>query len=231
MAVLVVAKNDDVRRSISRILAQVPFRVSTTGSPAEAGSLAEAQPPDLVVVGCGVVPAMPSYLTELRSAANAPIVLVGEDAAEGMHCLEARVADDYVRSPIWGPELQARAVLHAIGGHDSRILAFDELVIDLRARTVRNAGAAVDLTHREFDLLAFLAARPGVVFSQEELLQRVWESSSEWQRAETITEHVYRLRRKLEADPSEPAWIATVPRYGYSFLDTAPSGRRRRDVS
>lgn len=231
-SVLVVAPSDVVGRSVSRILARMPFDVSATGSPADGLARAKADPPDLVVVECGAVTAMSHYLHDLRSVGSRAVILVGEDAAEGILCLEAGAADDFVRSPIFARELQARAGLHAGVWPASGILEFEDLVIDLRARSVRSAGCAVDLTPREFDLLAFLAARVDATFTRAELLQRVWQSSPDWQQVETVSEHVYRLRRKLEADPSHPAWIVTVPQSGYSFRSApASSDRRHRAVS
>jgi two-component system phosphate regulon response regulator PhoB len=75
----------------------------------------------------------------------------------------------------------------------------------------------VPTTAKEFDLLAFLAASPRQVFTREELLRQVWSSSSEWQDPATVTEHVRRLRLKIEAEPDRPRWIVTVRGVGYRF--------------
>jgi DNA-binding response OmpR family regulator len=96
-------------------------------------------------------------------------------------------------------------------------LTFDGLEVDRRSRDVRVAGEHVELTPREFDLLVFIASHPRQVFSRAQLLQQVWESSSDWQDPATVTVHVGRLRTKLEADPSKPRWIATVWGVGYRF--------------
>lgn len=76
---------------------------------------------------------------------------------------------------------------------------------------------AVGLTAKEFDLLAFLAASSRQVFSREQLLRQVWESSGEWQDDATVTEHVRRIRKKVEADPDNPRWLITVRGVGYRF--------------
>ena len=73
------------------------------------------------------------------------------------------------------------------------------------------------LTAKEFDLLAFLAASPRQVFDREQLLSQVWSSSTEWQDPATVTEHVRRIRRKIEADPDNPRWVCTVRGVGYRF--------------
>lgn len=119
---------------------------------------------------------------------------------------------------MWERELRARAARR------TEPPAELELNIDHRARTVHVDGVPLSLTRLEFDLLAFLAAHPGSSFTREELLERVWGSSPDWQRIETVNEHVYRLRRKLEASPGSPRWIVTVPRGGYRFAwRVAPS--------
>ena len=77
----------------------------------------------------------------------------------------------------------------------------------------------VDLTPKEFDLLVFLAVHPRHVFTRAQLLDRVWNSSSEWLGEATVTEHVHRLRLKLEADPSHPRLLRTVRGVGYQLVD------------
>jgi hypothetical protein len=85
------------------------------------------------------------------------------------------------------------------------MLSFDGLSIDLQARQVTVSGIPVELTVKEFDLLAFLGARPGRVFTRDELLRAVWQSASEFQQASTVTEHMRRLRAKVESEPAAPA--------------------------
>ena len=75
----------------------------------------------------------------------------------------------------------------------------------------------VDLTPKEFDVLAFLASHPRQVFSRGQLLQQVWDSSAEWQDPATVTVHMRRLRTKLESDPQDPRWLLTVWGVGYRF--------------
>jgi two-component system, OmpR family, phosphate regulon response regulator PhoB len=75
----------------------------------------------------------------------------------------------------------------------------------------------VETTAKEFDLLAFLARSPRQVFSRAQLLEQVWDSSSDWQAEGTVTEHVRRIRRKIEQDPDIPRWVKTVRGVGYRF--------------
>jgi two-component system, OmpR family, phosphate regulon response regulator PhoB len=96
-------------------------------------------------------------------------------------------------------------------------LEFGLLRIDVTTREVHLEGTVVDFTAKEFDLLAYLARSPRQVFSRDQLLAQVWESSSDWQDSATVTEHVRRIRRKIEADPDNPRWITTVRGVGYRF--------------
>ena len=96
-------------------------------------------------------------------------------------------------------------------------LTFGEITLDVGRREVERSGEPVELTRLEFDLLTFLATNPGRVVSRDELLESVWQSSSEWQDPATVTVHVRRLRQKLEADPSDPRHLLTVYGVGYRF--------------
>lgn len=91
------------------------------------------------------------------------------------------------------------------------------LSIERDSREVRLEGEKVDLTDREFDLLLYLASSPRKVFSRNDLLRDVWGSAPEWQSPKTVTEHVHRLRRKLERNPRQPRLIVTVGTAGYRF--------------
>lgn len=96
-------------------------------------------------------------------------------------------------------------------------MEFPGLRIDTGTREVIVDGRHVEFTRREFDLLAQLAATPRHVFSREQLLLSVWQSSSNWQTAKTVNEHVRRIRHKIESDPHWPHRIRTVAGVGYRF--------------
>jgi DNA-binding response OmpR family regulator len=91
------------------------------------------------------------------------------------------------------------------------------LSIDSATREVLVDGRVVELSSREFDLLAHLAAAPRHVFSRQQLLVTVWHSSSDWQTSKTVAEHVRRVRRKIDSNPSRPHWIKSVDGVGYRF--------------
>lgn len=131
-------------------------------------------------------------------------------------------ADDYLVKPFSPGELAARVrtVLRRTSPELSgEAIVIGRVQIEPAARRVVVDGAEVDLTPKEFDLLAFLATHPRQVFTRSHLLDRVWNSSSAWLGEATVTEHVHRLRLKLERDPAQPAMLLTVRGIGYQLSD------------
>lgn len=180
---------------------------------------------DLVLLDLGL-PGLDGedVLLRLRRESALPvIVLTGRsEERERVRVLDLG-ADDYVVKPCSLPELEARirAVLRrGQPAPPTGRIEHDDLTIDRNAHRVQVNGAVVDLTPKEFDLLAFLAGSPDQVFTREELLEHVWGSTQDWQDPATVTEHIRRLRLKLEVDPGQPRWLHTVRGVGYRFFDT-----------
>jgi two-component system phosphate regulon response regulator PhoB len=157
----------------------------------------------------------------LRQATQIPVVglLWAQPDADEATALDLG-ADDCVRRPFSVRHLVARtrAVLRRSSPAPDRRLRFDGLLIDRASRTVKVGDRYIELAAREFDLLAYLAAQPGVAFSRDTLLTEVWRSSAAWQQRETVTEHIHRLRARLEDDPSRPTMLVTVRGVGYRFV-------------
>jgi DNA-binding response OmpR family regulator len=130
----------------------------------------------------------------------------------------ARGADDYVGVPFVYEELVARmrAVLRRSNGARRQTLAVSDLVVDLTARTVRVGGLPVQLSAREFDLLAALADEPERVFRKEDLLRDVWGFRLPG-RTRTLDSHASRLRRKLNLN-GELRYVLNVWGVGYSLV-------------
>ena len=114
--------------------------------------------------------------------------------------------------PFFVRELVARVLAVQRRQDSSNVapLQFGALRIDVVAREVTVAAVPVHLTTMEFDLLACMAARPKHVFSRDELLRSVWQSAADWQKESTVTEHIHRLRSKIEADPLHPQMLRTA---------------------
>ncbi len=221
--VLVVDDDSAIRRLVNRALEAEHFRVEEAATGPDGIEAIRSRPPDLVVLDLGL-PGMSglAVLREVRRTSDLPVVVLSGrgDEVDRVTAFEVG-ADDYVVKPFYARELAARVcgLLRRSGDtpRNTDRLTFSDLVIDVPAREVVVRGSIVELTRKEFDLLAYLASAPRRVITRDELLRVVWESSSEWQDPGTVTEHIRRLRHKIEADPDEPKWIRTLRGVGYRF--------------
>jgi two-component system OmpR family response regulator/two-component system alkaline phosphatase synthesis response regulator PhoP len=135
-------------------------------------------------------------------------------------------ADDYLTKPFGVRELIARAAALmrrarapiAAGDGDSRPVSLHGLELDPARRGVRVRGNDVEVTRQEFNLLYVLASSPGIVFTRERLLSRVWQEQS-YVTGRSVDTLVKRLRKKIEVDPADPKLILTVWGDGYKFAD------------
>ncbi len=222
---------DDVRET--RVLAELALRQEGISvDHADTGPLALSRVaelgPDLVLLDIDL-PGMNGLevLTRLRrDGGKVAVILVSGHGAESERVLGLELgADDYVVKPFSPRELAARvrSVLRRSAPRPaaSHIVAGPLQVYVAERRVVLN-GEAVELTPKEFDLLSFLvSSEPARVFSRHELLQAVWGSSAEWQDSATVTEHVRRLRLRIEVDPARPQLLQTVRGVGYRFDPSA----------
>jgi DNA-binding response OmpR family regulator len=182
-----------------------------------------------VLEGCGaqvlVVAMRPESeaVTAVRERTDAVVIAMLPRETPDMEALDAldAGADDFVVKPFSPRELVARLNarvrrLQQTSEPSSRQFTFDDLVIDEARREVVLRGELVTLPAREFDLLLFLAASPRQVFSRAQLMAQVWGVDAVVTTA-TITEHIRRLRNRIEKDPKQPRWIETVWSVGYRF--------------
>jgi DNA-binding response OmpR family regulator len=219
--VLVVEDERKLRELVRSYLERAGFTVLSTGSGAEAITMAAAAEPDLVILDLGL-PDVPgdTVARELRAAAPVPIVMLTAKSAEEDRIAGLELgADDYVTKPFSPRELVLRvqAVLRR-GGQAARQGAASYgtgmLVIDEPRHEVMVRGTAAELTPTEWGVLVALATVPGRVYSRYELINRVRGHEFEGYER-TIDSHVKNLRRKIEADPGSPVIVLTVLGGGY----------------
>jgi DNA-binding response OmpR family regulator len=224
--VLVVDDEPMVREVVARYIALDGHQVHEAADGDEALRWLEHNRPSLVVLDV-MLPGTDglTILRRLRDTTDIPVILLTARAEEVDRLLGLELgADDYVVKPFSAREVAARVrtVLRRTQGTDRpavtpTTLEFGPLRIDVPSRTVSVNGADVVLTAKEFDLIALLAGSPRQVFSRNQLLELVWDSSSTYQDPATVTVHVGRLRQKIEVDPEHPRWITTVWGVGYRF--------------
>lgn len=218
--ILVVERDYAFRAALRRFLEQSGYRVIEADSLANSLRAVFRQEADLVVLDLDRDGGTADVLTKIRRRSTVPVIVSSERATEQDRVRLLNLgADDFIDKPYSLPELEARmrAVLRRGSATPTTTLDLGGLVIDHGTRTVTLGADEVPMTRKEFDLLAFLATSPGRVFSREELLERVWGSTSRWQGCSTVTEHVRRVRLKIESDPENPRWITTVRGIGYRF--------------
>ncbi|MEK5097381.1 response regulator transcription factor [Bacillus sp. FSL W8-0848] len=163
----------------------------------------------------------------IRSHTNVPILMLTAKDLEGDKILGLSMgADDYITKPFSINEVLARikALLRRfliLGSSESRtdeksLMAFKGLTIDLKTYSVTAGGREIVLTAKEFELLKFFASNPGQVFTKTQLFRNVW-GDQYIEDDNTVMVHIRKLRKKIEADPSNPQFIQTVWGIGYKF--------------
>ena len=190
--------------------------------------LAREQNPDLILLDL-MLPKMNGFdvCRRLREeGCSTPIIMLTarEEEADKVQGLELG-ADDYITKPFAMRELMARVKANIRRAHmpaaavqeSSGRLEFGRIAIDVEGAVVRKDGVALELSQREYDLICFLAAQPGKVFSREALMEHVWNYAGYVGDVRGVDVAVRRLREKLEDDPANPAFIVTRRGLGYLF--------------
>ncbi|HET7170140.1 MAG TPA: response regulator transcription factor [Gaiellales bacterium] len=224
--VLVVDDESLILEFLAENLREDDFTVLTASNGAEAMDALAVSRPDVILLDV-VLPDMSGYdvCRRVRQAdavndpwdPDLPIIMLSAkaehtDRVRGLN----RGADDYVTKPFHYPELLARigAVLKRVSrARDAHELKYGELAVNMLSREVTIAGMRVEVSAKEFALLATLAADPERVFTKGELLQMVWDFRAPG-RTRTLDSHASRLRQKLVRH-SDAGWIANVWGVGY----------------
>jgi DNA-binding response OmpR family regulator len=219
--ILVVEDDASIREPTTSLLRDEGYDTDEADTAEAALASFERRPADCVLLDV-MLPDLDGFevCRRLRARSDVPIIMVTAraDSYDVVAGLEAG-ADDYVAKPFEPKELTARirALLRRVQGFggDAGVINLGERLEVLREEgVVRIYGEEVHLTRTEFRLLCELAASPGRVFSREVLLESVWGYDYIGD-TKLVDVHVYRLRTKIEADPSKPQHLLTVRGLGY----------------
>ncbi|MGW7516033.1 response regulator transcription factor [Streptomyces sp. NPDC054796] len=233
-SVLVVEDDQFVRSALIRHLTEASHTVRSVGTALEALREVAHVGFDVVILDLGL-PDLDGAeaLKMLRGITDVPVIIATarDDETEIVRLLNDG-ADDYLVKPFSVEHLSARmaAVLRRSRGGagapgavaEDRVIRVGGLAIDPLRRQAELDGALLDLTRREFDLLAFLAGRPGVVVARRELLAEVWQQS--YGDDQTIDVHLSWLRRKLGETAASPRYLHTLRGVGVKLEPPRDAG-------
>jgi two-component system, OmpR family, response regulator ResD len=221
--ILVVDDDPTVAEVVAAYLRRSGHRVRLAADGPSAVAAAQERLPDLLVLDL-MLPGFDGFeaYRRIRRLGPVPVIMLTARGEESDRILGLEMgADDYVTKPFSPREMSLRvqSVLRRAqraapapdGSSDIRRVG--SLEVDVTGHLATLDGVPLALTGREFDLLAFLLAHPGQVFTRAELMRQVW--GWEYGDQSTVTVHVRRLREKIEPDPAEPRILVTVWGVGY----------------
>ena len=221
--ILVVENEPALADVVERCLRHDGYTVNVVNPHRTGLSAIDRFRPDLIILDL-VLPGMKGIglCRNIRARTLVPIILLAPRVQGLDELLDGEVSmDDYVRKPFRPRELTGRvkAVLHHFHSQarvNGEALHFGDLRISPATRSVEIGHQRVKLTPKEFDLLRFLAAHPGQIFSREQLLYNVWDYGFVGDQ-NTIAVHIRRIRSKTELNPGQPRHLKTVLGAGYKF--------------
>jgi two-component system, OmpR family, KDP operon response regulator KdpE len=222
-SILVIEDDQRIRQALATRLAERGHDVVSSATAMEGVERAVAGDVDVVVLDLGL-PDIDgtAALQMIRSVSQVPVIVATarDDEAEIVKIFDAG-ADDYVVKPYSANHLEARirALLRRSGATSAeRVITVGELTIDLDANDATLDGVGLDLSGKEFDLLAYLAERPGTMVSKRELLAAVWRQPYGGA-DKTVDVHLSWLRKKLGETAAEPRFIHTRRGRGVKLVE------------
>ncbi|MEW9503035.1 response regulator transcription factor [Jeotgalibacillus marinus] len=223
--VLLVDDEENILDVCSRYLEREDYRVMTASNGRDALKQYEAFQPDLVVLDV-MMPEMNGWKVAeaIRQKNETPIIMLTALGQEQDRIYGLTIgADDYITKPFSPRELLLRiknilrrTYVYSDKRKSEDLIISGVLTIDIGKRLVMISKKEIDLTIKEFDILALLAQHPSQVFSKTHLLEKLWGYAYDGD-ANTINVHIRRLREKIENNPSKPIFIKTVWGIGYKF--------------
>lgn len=222
-SVLLIEDDQRIRQSLAASLAEMGHELRSTPNGMSGVREAVEASPDVVVLDLGL-PDLPGteVLKMIRAVSTVPVIIAtAQDDEAGIVALLDLGADDYVTKPFSAAHLAARIRAVLRRSSDSSLpeeLVVGDLVVDLAAHSATIRGELLQLTSKEFELLAFLASRPGVMVSKRTLMAEVWRQPYGGA-DKTVDVHLSWLRRKLGESAADPVYIHTKRGVGVKLVD------------
>ena len=224
--ILVVEDDPNLLGALKYNLQKEGYGVATAADGAEAIETARREKPDLVILDL-MLPKMSGFevCRILRKDMTVPIFMLTAKAEETDRIVGLEIgADDYMTKPFSMRELIARvrAMLRRVKmteqspTEEKPLLKVNDLEIDPARHSATLRGTELELTPKEFDLLAFLTKNKGFVFNREQLLEKVWGYDYAGD-TRTVDVHIRWLRQKIETDPKNPKRLVTIRGTGYKL--------------
>ena len=221
--ILVVDDDPAIRNLILRFLSQKKYEVESAEDGQTALKKFEQFNPDLVILDVNLPDALGYNLCQEMQGSTDVFILMLTSRSDAADKKEGflKGADDYLTKPFDLQELEFRvkAILkrqRTVTSSEKQPLSYENLTIDPVRREVKINETFIMLTALEFDLLHFLASRPGRVWRREELIQNVWDYEYVGDQR-VVDVHIGQIRKKIELDAAEPSYIQTVRGVGYKF--------------
>jgi two-component system OmpR family response regulator len=224
--ILIVEDDRNLLDTLKYNLRKEGYAVVIAVDGAEALDVARREKPDLIVLDI-MLPKMSGFevCRILRKNMTVPILMLTAKAEETDKIVGLEIgADDYMTKPFSLRELLARvrAMLRRVKmaevppGAQKPVLKIGDIEVDIARHQASKGGTALELTPKEFDLLVFLARNKSLVFSRDQLLEKVWGYDFAGD-TRTVDVHIRWLRQKIEADPNNPKHLVTVRGTGYKL--------------
>ncbi len=224
--ILVVEDDPNLRETLKYNLRQEDYEVAVASDGEQAIEVARKEKPDLIVLDI-MLPKISGFevCRILRKEMTVPILMLTAKADETDKIVGLEIgADDYMTKPFSMREFLARvrAMLRrtkmaaATREGEAASLKIGSLDIDIARHRASLSGVALELSPKEFDLLAFLARNKGLVFGRGQLLEKVWGYDFPGD-TRTVDVHIRWLRQKIETDPAQPKYLITVRGTGYKL--------------
>ena len=234
--ILIVDDDQQLVRELQAHLVQSGYDVVTATDGHQALQAVESQVPDLVVADSNFTNSnatnRPSIdgvevLRRLRESDNVPVLMLSSTNISSVKVMALHIgADDYLSKPCELHELSARieAILRRSSHElpDERVLNFHRLRLDPSERRIWKDGVLTGITGIEFDILYALSRRPGHVFTRDRLIEHAWKGNA-YCVPKAVDVHIGHMRKEIEDDPKNPAFIITVRGTGYRFEDVPVS--------